>query len=341
MGADVRQSELTLIERLYSRPQGFNLFQAISLLERDAPDRAGLGTGVGLDEAAMLRGNISLAFAPSDVVSVQPANGPADRSTLTSAAMSLAGANGPLPLPFTELLLQRRTAKDRAALDFLDIFHNRWLAFLYRSRKKHHIGLNWRANQQDNALARTIDALSGLGRAEGARGPHGEVARLSHAGLQNAAPRSMLNLLALLSDRLNIRIKGRQFVGGWQTLDAVDQPPLGRAVLGQQAVLGSRAWDAAAGIELTVEVTPISRLQSLLPGGQDHVLMAWLLRRHTQSELQVRLVLQPQAQASANLLGLGKARLGWTSWLSQSGDPQRPQPLQPIKTRLMPAPCES
>jgi len=333
----VRPSELALIDRLYSRPQGFNLFQAISLLERHAPDRAGLGTGVGLDEAVLLRGNISLAFAPSDVVSVQPPSTPEGRSTLTTAAMSLAGANGPLPLPFTELLLQRRAPKDRAALDFLDIFHNRWLAFLYRSRKKHHIGLNWRANQQDNPLARTIDALSGLGRAEGARGPFGEVARLSHAGLQNAAPRSMVNLLTLLSDRLSLRIKGRQFVGGWQNLDWVDQPPVGRAVLGQNAVLGCRAWDAAAGIELTVDATPISRLPDLLPGGRDHLLMAWLISRHTQSALQVRLVLQPQA--SASLLGLGKARLGWSSWLTQGGDPLKPKALQPIKTRLMPAVC--
>jgi type VI secretion system protein ImpH len=325
-----------LIERLYSQPQGFNLFQAISLLERHAPEKVAMGTGVGLDEAALLRGSVSLAFAPSDVVSVQPAATPKDRSTLTSAAMSLAGANGPLPLPFTEMLLQRRPAKDRAALDFLDIFHGRWLAFLYRSRKKHHIGLNWRAGQQDNPVARTIDALSGLGRAEGARGPLGEVARLNHAGLQNAAPRSMLNLLTLLSDRLNLRFKGRQFLGGWQDLDGVDQVPLGRAVLGQQAVLGQRAWDAAAGIELTVVAVPMLRLPSLLPGGQDHALMGWLLRRHTQSELQVRLVLQPEAKVSALIPGLGQARLGWTSWLTPSTRPGAHPSLQPIRTRLTP-----
>ena len=332
----MRSPALALIERLYSQPQGFNLFQAISLLERHAPEKVAMGTGVGLDEAALLRGSVSLAFAPSDVVSVQPAATPKDRSTLTSAAMSLAGANGPLPLPFTEMLLQRRPAKDRAALDFLDIFHGRWLAFLYRSRKKHHIGLNWRAGQQDNPVARTIDALSGLGRAEGARGPLGEVARLNHAGLQNAAPRSMLNLLTLLSDRLNLRFKGRQFLGGWQDLDGVDQVPLGRAVLGQQAVLGQRAWDAAAGIELTVVAVPMLRLPSLLPGGQDHALMGWLLRRHTQSELQVRLVLQPEAKVSALIPGLGQARLGWTSWLTPSTRPGAHPSLQPIRTRLTP-----
>ncbi len=333
----MRSPALALIETLYSQPQGFNLFQAISLLERHAPERTAMGTGVGLDEAALLRGSVSLAFAPSDVVSVQPAATPQDRSTLTSAVMSLAGANGPLPLPFSEMLLQRRPAKDRAALDFLDIFQGRWLAFLYRSRKKHHIGLNWRAGQQDNPLARTIDALSGLGRAEGARGPLGEIARLNHAGLQNAAPRSMLNLITLLSDRLSLSFKGKQFLGGWQALDLADQVPLGRAVLGRQAVLGLRSWDAAAGIELTLSAVPMQRLLGLLPGGHDHALMGWLLRRHTQSELQVRLVLLPEAQVAAGVPGLGQARLGWTSWLTPSRRSDALTTLKPIRTRLTPA----
>ena len=334
MGADVRPPALTLIERLLSRPQGFNLFQAISLIERHAPEKAALGTGVGSDEAAVLRGAVSLAFAPSDVASVKPAATPEERISLTSSAMSLAGANGPLPLPFTEMLLQRRPAKDRAPLDFLDIFHNRWLAFLYRSRKKHYLGLNWRASEQDNPLARTMDALSGLGRAEGARGPHAEMARLHYAGLQNAAPRSMRNLLTLLSDQLGLRLQGRQFVGGWQPLEAADSPPLGRAILGQQAVLGQRAWDAAAGIQLTAMGVPMERLSSLLPGGKDHALMDWLIRRHSQSQLQVSLVIHPEPQTPASQPGLGGVRLGWTSWLAQGNKPDTPTALQPITTRL-------
>lgn len=333
MGADVRSPELALIQRLFSRPQGFNLFQAISLLERMTPQRADLGTSFGDDEGVLLREDVSLAFAPSDVAHISPGAQPQGRSELTSAAMSLAGANGPLPLPFTEMLLRRRPARDRSALDFLDIFHSRWLAFLYRSRKKHHVGLNWRAHEQDNALARTIDALSGLGRAEGARDPQERMARLNHAGLQNAAPRSMVNLLTLLSDRLELRLRGRQFVGGWQALDASEFPPLGQAILGQKAVLGRRAWDAAAGIEITVQAAPLDRLESLLPGGQDHALMSWLLRRHTQAELQVSLILQPEPQHCEDLPRLGQARLGWTSWLS-SNTPATLTALRPIATRM-------
>ncbi len=334
MGAHVRPPALTLIERLQSQPHRFDLFQAISLLERMAPERLDLGTGVGHDESAKLCGNVSFAFAPSDVVSVRPQTAGDPRPTLTSAAMSLAGADGPLPVPFTEMLLQRRPKRDRAALDFLDIFHNRWLAFLYRSRKKHNLGLNWRGLQTDNPVAKTLDALSGLGRAEGARGPHQEIARLGYAGLQNAAPRSMVNLMAMLSDRLGLKITGRQFIGGWQPLLAADTPPLGRAIIGRNAVLGQRAWDAAAGIEITVNGLPFDRLQALLPGGQDHRLMEWLVRRFTQSELRVWLVIRAEPQLASTLPRLGQAKIGWTTWLV-TPDVARPRVnLYPIVTQL-------
>lgn len=334
MGAHVRPPALTLIERLQSQPHRFDLFQAISLLERMAPERLDLGTGVGHDESAKLCGNVSLAFAPSDVVTVSAQTATDPRPSLTSAAMSLAGADGPLPVPFTEMLLQRRPKRDRAALDFLDIFHNRWLAFLYRSRKKHNMGLNWRGSQTDNPVAKTLDSLSGLGRAEGARGPHHEIARLGYAGLQNAAPRSMVNLMVMLSDRLGLKVTGRQFIGGWQPLLPADTPPLGRAVLGFNAVLGQRAWDAAAGIEITVKGLPFDRLQALLPGGKDHILMEWLVRRFMQSELRVWLVIRTEPQTASTLPRLGQAQLGWTTWLAAPNTASPQVSLYPIVTQL-------
>ena len=69
---------------------------------------------------------------------------------LREAALSLAGAQGPLPLPFTEMVLERRAARDRATGEFLDIFNHRFLSFLYRGRKKHHIGLNWAATESSS-----------------------------------------------------------------------------------------------------------------------------------------------------------------------------------------------
>ena len=59
-----------LIDQLRQAPQSFNLFQALSILERSEPARAALGTSVGLDESVRLVAQIGMGFAPSDLASL-------------------------------------------------------------------------------------------------------------------------------------------------------------------------------------------------------------------------------------------------------------------------------
>ncbi|PXW97475.1 type VI secretion system protein ImpH [Sphaerotilus hippei] len=329
MGTDQRPSDPALTSPLPSRPQACELFQAISLLERAQPRGAALGHGSGRGETVRLSAQVALGFAPGDVTSVEavwpgdPAEaGPTGSGVpagwrLGTPLLSLAGADGPLPLSDTELLTQRRASRDRAPLDFLDIWHHRWLSLLYRSRKKNHLGLQWNA-PTEGPVARTLDALSALGLAEGARGPGGERAWLRHAALLGPAPRSMAQLEALLQDRLGLRVRGRQFVGGWQALEADETPRLGRGSTLGRTVLGRRAWDAGAGISLEIGPVPGARWTALLPGGADLGLVQWLVGRHAQQDLQVQVLLHAEADAAAPPARLGQARLGWTSWLARS-----------------------
>jgi type VI secretion system protein ImpH len=71
MGADDRLPAAALIARLIANPQGFDLFQAISLLERAVPHARPLGRGTGAGEGVRLSGFVSLTFEPSDVRSVR------------------------------------------------------------------------------------------------------------------------------------------------------------------------------------------------------------------------------------------------------------------------------
>jgi type VI secretion system protein ImpH len=322
MGTDERPPAGTLIDRLLSRPQGFNLFQAISLLERAAAYAAPVGEGVNEAEAVRLSAVVSLGFQPSDVSSVTVGAPTGEAFTLKSPVMSLAGAQGPLPMPFTELLLERKAARDSATADFLDIFNHRLLAFLYRGRKKHHMGLNW-ASPEASSLAASLDSLSALGLAAGARGANGESSWLRHAGLMGGAPRSMAGLFAMLGDRLGIRVKGSQFHGGWQQLEPRELSRLGGhghgvSRLGRSTVLGRRAWYQSAGIQLELAELPMARLRQFLPGAREHALTRWLVSRYVQQELQVELVLRPAArEVKRSALGAGgQMRLGWTSWLA-------------------------
>jgi type VI secretion system protein ImpH len=324
MGTDERPPTGALIDQLIDRPQGFNLFQAISLLERAVPEAAPIGQGTGRDEALRLAAVVSLGFQPSDVAGVAEGSVTGERFTLNSPVMSLAGAQGPLPLPFTEMVLERRAARDRATGEFLDIFNHRFLSFLYRGRKKHHIGLNWAATE-GSSLAGVLDSLSALGLAAGAQAPAGETSWLRHAGLMGGAPRSLTGLIALLTDRLGVTVAGHQFHGSWQRLAQHELCRLGARRngprLGQSAVLGRRAWHQSAGVQIEFSGLRLSRLARFLPGGADHALARWLIERYVQQEMRVELVLRPAARdvGRATLGGKEGLRLGWTSWLRTAG----------------------
>ncbi len=325
MGTDERPPAGALVERLGDRPQGFNLFQAISLLERASPQLAPVGKGDGQMEAVRLKSVVSLGFQPSDVSRVSAGAEDAEAWILATPVLSLAGAQGPLPLPFTEMVLERTAARDHATADFLDIFNHRFLAFLYRSRKKHHMGLNWQSPQA-SSLAGCLDALSALGLKAGLGSPQGESSWLRHAGLLGGAPRSMTGLMAMLSDRLGVVARGRQFCGGWRNLEPRDITRLsgrapGRAArLGRSAVLGKRVWDQGAGITLELSGLTLRRLRRLLRGGEEYGLLGWMVGRYLQQDVGVEMVLHIDGrELRPSILGQKEPlQLGWTSWLVSS-----------------------
>lgn len=342
-----------LIAQLRDAPHDFDLFQALSLLERSEPQRAPVGSSLGLDESVRLAAQVVQGFAASDLAALDESTQAGPPLTLRSPVLSLAGAHGPLPAPFTEALLDRKRLRDPSGLEFLDIFNARLLGFLYRSRRKHHLALAGGA--VDAApLVRALDALSSLGRAEGARGPAGEQAWLRHAAVQGAAPRSMASLLAVVRDRMGVLFRGRQFVGGWHALARSDRARLASAGrragpesrLGLGASLGARAWDQGGGLALDAPPLAPARYAALLPGAPDHALLGWLVGRHLQSDMDVQVTLAP-AVRPATRLGAADTpaalapRLGLGAWLCSPGSGPRAATYQPARFVLKTASSES
>ena len=323
METDERPAADPVIQDLLDHPQGYNLFQAIYLLERAAARHHRSESGW---TPVRLRARVTLAFSPSDVSRAQ--NGPTAREafTLETPAMALVGVGGPMPMPFTELVLARNAVRDYATADFLNIFHHRLIELWFRGRKKHHVALNGTA-PHDSPLAACLDALSALGHRAGLTASDGQVGWLEHAGLMGGAPRSLAGLLALLSHRLGVRTGGEQFCGGWRTLERQDVQTLGarRTRLGLGAVLGQRVWDQSAGIRIDLRELSRERLSSMLRGGADFSVLQWLVRRYLAQDVEVEIALHPQID-SVNPPRLGAAgglRLGWTSWIGASVRPAR------------------
>ncbi len=338
MGTDDRQTAGPLVDLLKSEPYRFDFFQAARLAELLRPNLMPVGHGGGYAEAAFFHSRVALDFPASDIVEAGIPQDESERVDFTVAFMGLAGGSGPLPVPFTELIIERNAARDYATRDFLDIFNNRLISFLYRSRKKHRMALNNLA-PEDTRIARWLFNLAGL-ELESRRPDTRKWARslLSYAGILSHQVRSMVGLEAMLSDYFKMPIHGDQLLGRWLQIEPRDRTRIGALRgannnLGKDTTLGKRVWDQMGRIRLRIDMPNSGRLREFLPTGGAHQDLIRISRLHLQQDIDIdlRLTLAPAQISGTRLAASGGSRLSWTSWLnsgrSRSGD-------DPVRLRL-------
>lgn len=276
-------------------------------------------------EAVRFSSRVGFDFPASEVHEVALPAVSGEPARMTVNVLGLAGALGPLPAPFSELLLERLSAKDPAFRDFLDIFNHRLVSLLHRARKRVRPGLAWE-RPDGEGFSRAAFALMGLG-TEGARGRM-EVedrALLQYTGLLARRGRSAVALELMLADYFGVGVRCRQFAGRWLVLDEEQRTAIGSGStgrhnalsgLGSGAVLGSRVWDQSAGFELTVGPLALGPFLDFLPIGRGFRALAQLVRFAVGDGLDFTVRLELDApQVPPCRLGCGP-RLGWSSWLT-------------------------
>lgn len=332
MGTDDGSSTRSLTGLLEREPYRFDFYQAVRLLEQIRPEAIPVGHGGANAEPVAFRSKVGLDFPASDIVSAEFPEDASRPVRMTVAFMGLAGAGGPLPPPFTDLVIQRNAARDYATRDFLDIFNHRLISFLYRSRKKHRIALNSRPPEQTE-WARWMFDLSGLEYASRKRDSRlWARSMLRYAGILAGQVRSMAGLEAVLSDFFRTRISGEQLLGRWLVIDPRDRTHIGvhkglNNRLGVDTVVGRRAWDQMGRIRLRIESAMLDLVRDFLPyrrgdralgDGQGLVALQRITRVYLNQDVDVDLDigLAPGQRAGTRLSTKNDIRLGWTSWLS-------------------------
>lgn len=280
---------------LLAEPNRFEFLQAVRLLEAmrgSAP------------EPIRLRARGGFAFPASEVVALE-------QRTLTVSFLALHGALGPLPSALAE-----ERVRDKVFGAFLDIFHHRLLWLLYRIRQMHSPALA--SDAGGHGLERALAAVAGLG-SEGlqARLKIPDGALLRYAALLGRDVRSAHALERILADFLQVPVSTRQFGGRWANLEARQRTRLGGNGghrLGQGAVLGRRAWDDHAVVEVVCGPLTADGFASLLPGGRRAAAVGALIGFYLrgQHRFALRLIVAAPAIAAGRL---GQARLGYTSFL--------------------------
>ncbi|NNJ15348.1 type VI secretion system baseplate subunit TssG [Pseudomonas putida CSV86] len=330
-----RHAPEPLSQTLRERPQGFELLQALLILEHENRKATSLGCGsVPQNEAVRLRGPLTPVFAVAQVEKLSH-DTTDPRPILSTPVFGLGGADGPLPYAFQEWLQQRAVARDHAPAEFLDLFQHRLLSLLYRALRKHRIAFGF-ARPEASPVHRQLRALSGL-LPQGLHERQGlpDAVLLARTALLAGGRRSLAGFVSIVRHHFGLPLSIAPYTGAWCEIPPGSRSVLGRGrrnlSLGRTAIAGKHIWDEHAGITLTFSPLSQAQADSLLPGADVHGQLADLAALYFGPDLDCRLVLEIKG---APVLHLGRqhdTRLNWNNGVRRRADPDQ---LQRIETRL-------
>ncbi|QGZ66439.1 type VI secretion system baseplate subunit TssG [Paraburkholderia acidisoli] len=342
MLAPQRRIDSGVIGRLLEEPHRFAFFQAVRLLERWFVDHTETRQRDVLPHRIAFRNTLSLGFPPSEIegaTSYDAAGDPLagaeqraaalvagelDSVDITPAFFGLLGAQGALPLSYTEQIAAREhLRRDRAAREFFDVFSNRATALFYSAWKKYRLPLHYELDRDERYLPLLL-ALAGVASETSRDGLHegaGAIFDESIAGHAVAArhqPVSAAYLRNSLSDYFGVPVRVEQFVGKWYDVPPDQLSMLGQrnVVLGATALAGERVWQRDMRARLVIGPLSKAQYEAFLPGAEHAIAlerMLTLLARVT-LEYEVLLILRRE-DVGGSRLGAG-ARLGWDAFLS-------------------------
>jgi len=314
------RQDRSVADALFEDAHLFGFHQAMRILEALDGERVPVAEGVDHErETVRFRSSIRFDFPASEVEEIRRSDD--GRPEMTVNIMGLAGVLGPLPPWVSERAIERSTRGDGALAEFLDLFNHRLLSLLYRAQKKYRPALDSRPPDRGR-VANVLFSLIGLGtpHLRGAMGVS-ERALLPFAGILSARPRSMVGLEMLVAGYFDVHATVVPFRGLWNDIDESEVTRIGargaNQILGESAVLGTRAWDPEASFELRLGPLTLKQFVDFLPRHVCHRALVSLVRFYAGEELgfTYRLMIEAGEVPELRLGHRNGAMLGWTSWL--------------------------
>lgn len=321
-------------ELLFHDAHRFEFFQLVRLLHRTFRDRQPVGGRAHpQDEVLRFGARLTLDFPASAVYelkesSPEHATGP---NAMTVAFFGLTGTQGVLPYFYTEHMIARRFAGDRAMGDFFDLFNHRLVSLFFRAWEKHRPYVLYEQyldrGQPDRYTEHLYD-LIGMG-TQGLRDrlPVRDVSLLFYAGLMTQHPHSASALRQILRDYFQIPVAVEQCVGTWCPLRVQDRCRMDsdglHNQLGVGAVAGDEVWDPQARFRVRLGPLAIDRFRGFLPGGSAwKALLEWV-RFFAGPALAFRVTMVLKSD-DVHGCRLGDetpeaAQPGWVAWLGGDG----------------------
>ncbi len=262
MASITRYQNPPVADALREEPFSFDFDQAIIVLEHmhkiktvNGTKPAPLGDSSDLtQEALTIKSHVSFATPASEL---QKLDMDIDKPTLWINFLSLAGALGPLPTPYTEMVIDRARTKDTSFRDFLDIFNHRIASMWHRLHKKTHVGIA-QVLPQHSDFGQCLLQLAGISNPKMIKNTKlNETALLTYQSLLWKQPHGCLGLEQIIHHHFGVKTVVHDFEGAWRHARPEEISRIGITqgqwnVLGQTTILGSKCWDQMAGIRIDI-----------------------------------------------------------------------------------------
>ena len=366
MASEIRRSGRTLEEVLQANATEFDFFQTVRLIHNQTIQSAvenGIGLRVPVGGAAhpmleclRFRAHVAIAFPSSEIASIviRGNDGSAypKKYELLTTFMGLVGAQGVLPVHYTQLILRRRREQDESLRHFLDLFHHRLISIYYRAWQRSRFPLQWeefRLQQgaaKEDRFTQSVYSFAGFGNAAlqdtgqtssttRKRLAFSDQVLLRYAGLFSHRPRNAVSLRRLLSALFLIPITILERQGTWVHLSPEDQTRMPGAAhsvfrsncrLGESAMAGERVRSVESRIRIIAGPLGLKDFRRFCPGQTDFNMLSQVVRLWVGPDFDVDLqVVLRQNEVPRLSLGqdAGTRLLGWTTWIGSqpaSGD---------------------
>lgn len=324
MASQVGLQAPRLITDLEHNAYRFEFHAIVKVLESLYPEASPLGlTNTPQQEPVRFETYISQKYPSTQVVSFKYDPFSDSPPILTTNIMSIAGIQGPLPTPYTQLIIHRDHKRDRSLHQFIDIFNHRLLSIFHRIRKKYWVSLA-AGRPEVTMVGNCVRQLLGLGLPQlQNRFLFPDRSLLYYAGLFWTRNRSTLCLETILSSYFKTPIEVHPFYSGWQRIPPSQLTAIGISGrnnhLGSSAGLGPRFWNNSAGITLKIGPLSLPQYLDFLKPKTSFQAMNQLIHFYTNAHYTYRCTLLIRTTDIPKTRLGHSMHLGWTAWINRYG----------------------
>jgi type VI secretion system protein ImpH len=296
----------------------YQVIRLLRLLQRNRP--TGEEKDVSEHRHIRIRPKLSLAFPHADVDSIEELEGEEPRYQVNTTFLGLYGSSSPLPMFYTEDLMEEASSDESVSRDFLDIFNHRLYMLLFKSWSKYrqHIKV---VEERDPMYLERLFCLVGLSDPAFREDIPEPTRLIRYAGLLTQFPRSSLGLQTLLKDALGggISLKIIPCVGAMTAIPEEQKFHLGISgcSLGEDSFLGNEILDRTSKFRIQIGPLQQDQYQEFLPGASKYHLLTFLTNFYLVEPLKydVECILSAVKTQPACLSAPRWSALGMDTWM--------------------------